>query len=327
MNGKARALASLGPLLGSGLLLVALFILARTFEDFGAGDVWGHLKTIPGSSILAALSLTALCHLVLTAYDTLAGRCLKLPVPYRKTALAAFLGYAFSHSLGFSMFSGAPIRYRLYSTWGISTKNVAYIVALNSLSWWLGLMVVGGSTLVLFGVRPSAHGLLAVLPWKLLGLSSLLIVGAYLLSCSCLRALRFRRWSLSLPPFPLALSQVAVSCGDWCLTASILYVLMPPMAVSFGHFLGVFVLAQAIGLFSQVPAGLGIMDSAIISLLPGAIPGHAILSSLIAFRLIYTLAPLVLAFGLLAVFEVRRRQADLRPLHHPSGALPEEHKP
>jgi len=303
----AFALSRLGPLLGFGMMVVAYFLLEKAFKEYGTREVIAHLKGMHFSSIWMAACLTILCQGVLTAYDALAAQCLGPALPYRRTALAAFLGYAFSHSLGFSMISGAPVRYRLYSAWGVSAKNVTSIVALNCLSWCLGLMAVGGSALVLFGMPLPPEAEAGVLRWRLLGILCLLVVAAYLFLRYRGRPFRVSRWNLLLPRLRTALLQVGVACMDWSLTAGVLYVLLPAKGTAFGPFLGIFSVAQAAGLVSQIPAGLGILDTAVIALLPSSIPKDSALSALVAFRLIYTLAPLAITLGLLAVFEVRRR--------------------
>ena len=65
--------------------------------------------------------LTALNYAVLTGNDFIAlasiGRRASVA---RVCAVASFLAYAIANSVGFAMLSGASVRYRFYSRWGIT---------------------------------------------------------------------------------------------------------------------------------------------------------------------------------------------------------------
>jgi len=71
--------------------------------------------------------------------------------------------------------------------------------------------------------------------------------------------------------------------------------------------------AQIAGVASTVPAGLGVFETGILLLLGSAAPTPALLGSLLAYRIVYYLVPLMLAVLLLAVHELAaRRGAMLR---------------
>ena len=69
---------------------------------------------------------------VLTGYDALALRQLRLKVPYRITALASFTSYAVSFTLGFPLLTAGTIRYWIYSRHGLSAAKIA---ALTVIAW------------------------------------------------------------------------------------------------------------------------------------------------------------------------------------------------
>lgn len=54
--------------------------------------------------------------------------------------------------IGFALLTGSAIRYRLYSTWGLSAVEITNIVAFCNLSFWLGLFTVSG-VMFLVGVE------------------------------------------------------------------------------------------------------------------------------------------------------------------------------
>jgi phosphatidylglycerol lysyltransferase len=73
-------------------------------------------------------------------------------------------------------------------------------------------------------------------------------------------------------------------------------------------------LAQAVGLLSYVPGGLGVFETAILLLLSDKVEKSAIISSLVLYRFIYYLLPFGLATSLLAVHELASKRRVLRRL-------------
>jgi phosphatidylglycerol lysyltransferase len=95
-------------------------------------------------------------------------------------------------------------------------------------------------------------------------------------------------------------------------SASVLWVLLPPeLGIGFLHFLAVFLLAQILGLVSQVPGGLGVFETVVISLLPAGVDTSVVLGPLVAYRVVYYLLPLVVAVGVLLVYELMRRRQQI----------------
>src|SRR6202049_5083131 len=136
------------PLLTVLLFAGALWLLHRELAGFRYRDVMMFLRTLPRSRVLLAVLFTALGYAAMTGYDTLAFRNIRDPLPYRRIALASFVGYAFSNSLGHPLFTGTPIRARLYSGWGLSALQVTRIVVVCFLTFWVGFFTFVVDTFV-----------------------------------------------------------------------------------------------------------------------------------------------------------------------------------
>jgi len=310
---KKKVTHTIGPLLGLLLFTAALFVLHRELKDYSYHDIIRSLKELPTVRIYAALVLTILNYLVMTGYDSLALRYIRNPLAYRKIAFASFIGYAFSTNIGLSMIAGSSVRYRLYSAWGLSTIDITKVVAFYTLALWLGLGTVAG---VMFLIEPLALPLLLHLPFssiQLLGILFLILVGGYLSLCALRkRPLRIRGWELSLPSVRLSLYQITVASLDWSLGGAVLYVLLPASPVlSYPAFLSIFLLAQIVGMLSQIPGGLGIFETMVLTFLKPILPIHVILGSLLVYRAIYYLLPLVIATMLLGLHEIFQRKAEV----------------
>jgi len=311
---KQKLLHSLGPLFGLLLFVAALWVLSHELHECHYRDVVRHVGELPASRFFLAFVLTILSYFLLTGYDTLALRYIRHPLAYGKIALASFIGYAFSHNIGFSLLSGGSVRYRLYSAWGLSAIEVTTVVAFNGLTFWFGIFTLGGA---IFLWEPLVIPSSLQLPFasiRVLGVIFLVLVGGYLSFSAFRKApLTIREWEIPLPPISLTLSQVALSSLDWALAGSVLYVLLPPTAtLSYLEFLGIFILAQIAGVVSQVPGGLGVFETVVLLLLSPQFSALSILGALVAYRGVYYLLPLGLASTLLGAYEILQKKEGIR---------------
>src|SRR6476620_11890401 len=106
----------------AGAVALAFFLLARVLKSYHYRDLMRQVWTLPHSHLLLALLLTALAYAVLPGYDAIALDYVEHPLPVRRIAYGSFIAYALSHSLGFPLLTGGPVRYRFWSVWGLSTS-------------------------------------------------------------------------------------------------------------------------------------------------------------------------------------------------------------
>src|SRR5690606_40782307 len=76
-------------------------------------------------------------------------------VPLRFITVAAFTVYAIGHNIVASVFSGALVRYRAYSSLGLGGKDIGILVAFCSFTFFLGSLLLGGIVLL---VEPRLAG-------------------------------------------------------------------------------------------------------------------------------------------------------------------------
>lgn len=299
----------LGTLLGIALFAAALWVLHHELQAYSYKDVKAALRDLPRWRLALGLALTAASYLLLTGYDALACRYLSQALRYRQIALASFVGYAFSHNVGASFLGGGAIRFRLYSSWGLGATEIATIVAFNGITFWLGFLLLTGLALLF---EPAAALSARTFPpgtEPAVGAVCVAVVVAYV-GWSAIRRtpLRIGSFELRIPPPDLTLVQLTLSTFDWLLAASVLYVLLPPSpTLGFSGFLAAFLLAQVAGLASHLPAGLGVFETVVLIGLAPHLPGSAVLGSLVAYRVIYYLVPLLAAGALLGGHELLRR--------------------
>ena len=172
-----------------------------------------------------------------------------------------------ANNVGFAMLSGASVRYRFYSRWGVTAEELSRIVFSYSVTFWLGLLALGGLSLALEPLRPRttrrATRSSRPIGWLLVGR---------------LRGLRGRRSACvasrsacggsncRCPRRGSAVAQLVVSAIDWALAGGgPVRAAAPEPARRFSTFLGAFLAAQLLGLASHVPGGVGVFEGLMVA--------------------------------------------------------------
>ncbi len=302
----------LAPAFSVLVFAVLIAVLHHALGAYHLHDVLAAVRAIPRGALAAAAALTAASYFMLTLYDWLGVRYLDKPVSYARTALTSFIAYAFGHNLSLAAFTGAAIRYRLYSTQGFTTVDVATVVSMCALSTAIGVSTLAGVALLI--AAPGTGVLHLGHLWsKAVGVLLIAWVVAYVIWASrAKRPAAIGAWALRPPGASIALSQVAVASVDLAFSAGVLYALLPASAsIDFVTFAGLYAVAIVAGILSQVPGGLGVIETVVALALP-EVPAPQLFGALLAYRAIYYLAPLVVAALAFATHELYRQRPQLR---------------
>jgi len=232
-------------------------------------------------------------------------------------SLCSFTTYALSHNIGASVFSGAMVRYRAYSTQGLSAGQVAVLVAICSFTFGLGTILLGGVVLTfepdqlarLSGLLPAF--LTNPTTARLIGLALLAFVALYVVgSVLHFRPLAIGTFKIEYPRPPVTLRQLVAAPAELLGAAGIIYFALPE-AGNPGYFvvLAVFLASFSAALASHAPGGLGVFEIIFLTAMPD-IPKAQVLAALLVFRLFYLLLPLLFALIVVVMFE-RARLAKL----------------
>ena len=285
-----------------GLLAAAGWALDHMLHEHTWAQVLASMRAIPAWRIGLSIGLMIAGYTTLTLYDEMAVRYIGSKLHYPKVAMASFIAYAFSHSIGLAAVTGTGIRYRLYTGWGIKASDIVRITAFVSITFFVGLMAVGAANFLIAPVPlPSFMKHLPVNTTRPIGWLLLVALIAYLFWTFVWRqTFNLRGFKLVAPSPGMSVLQVLVSSLDWMLAAAVFWVLLPQGA-AIGLVLGVFVLSVMAGYISHVPGGVGIFEAVALFLFKPYLPADEVLGALIVYRLIYYLLPLV---GSLVVFSI-----------------------
>ncbi len=312
---KRYLISVAGPLFAFVILVTALWMLHHELRQYHWRDFVESLTTIPAGHLWLAITLTLLNYLILIGYDILGVRYVGQSLHLAKVALGSFLGYAVGNNFG-TLLGGSTIRYRLYSSWGLSGEEVVKLVLIIGLSFWIGVFGLAGFVFLWepFPIPQQLH--LPVSTTRPIGIVLAGLAASYLLLCAFRRRpIKIGTWNFAPPAVGLSLLQYLVATLDLLVAAAVLYVLLPAsIATTYWQFLAIYLLALVAAFMSQVPGGLGVLELVILAVLNPAEP-HAVIGALLAYRAIYYLCPLMLGLLMFGVHEFwLQRKSALRPM-------------
>ncbi len=289
-----------------GVFAMVGFAIYRLTAEVKYDDVVAALIATPWSDVALALVFTGISFFVLIFYDLNALRYIGRKVPFAHVALTAFSAYAVGNTAGFGALSGGAIRYRAYSRLDIPPDDITRIIAFVTLAFGLGLAAV--SSLAGLLAAGEVAPLIGMAPWLLRALSAAILIAlaALVLFSRNGRAIRIGRAALTLPDSATCLRQFAITLADIAASATVLYVLLPESGPGWPAFLAIYAIAVGFGVLSHVPAGLGVFETVIVAALGQSADVEAVLGSLVLYRIIYHVIPLMLAIAVVAVTEMRQ---------------------
>ncbi len=303
------------------IALLALYALERELSRIDRSALIAGLTGFGWKPIVAALACAGASFLSLGVFELLALRdtagykgCEAAGrVPRGTAIMTSFIANAFSQSIGMAVLTGSAVRVRAYARYGVRAAAIARVSAFVTLTATLGLLAAGGVAFFegpaamrfgSFSLSMRAFGVLLSLPsivylaWALLGKGTL---GG-------------RKWGVHPPSRRLAFSQVVLSVIDWLLTGTVLFVLLPATAaIGYFAFLAIYLIAQTVGVVSHVPGGIGVFEASFLSLVGAAVavPGASLLAaSLVMYRVVYYLIPLVIAMAVAALVDLRQKHRE-----------------
>ena len=305
---------TLPALIGLVLFVAALEVLRHELATLTWPVLVADVLGTPRWRLAAAVALTAVNYAVLTGYDFLAFAYIGKALARWRVAAASFLAYAVANNVGFAMLSGASVRYRYYTRWGITAEDLSRIVFSYSVTFWLGLLALGGLAIATSPLPGAAVAVgrdaIAPIGWLLVAVS----LGHVALPWVRHEPLRLGRFSLPLPRPAIAAAQLAVSALDWALAGAVFFVLLPPGSPGFLSVLGVFLAAQLLGVVSHVPGGVGVFEGLVMLMLAPSIPAAQLLPALVVYRAVYYLLPLAVALLVFSAEAWRRHGHRARKL-------------
>lgn len=282
----------------SGLFFfgLAAFMIYRQLSKYTMEEIKNAIIAVPCKNIIYACIASFCGYMALSSYDFLALKYIKRKLAVWKWIFAGFIGFAVSNNAGHAIVSGGAIRYRLYTRWRVQASEIIKMVMFSGFTY-----LVACCFLVMIGFILSPGHLLASISspfinWSLMVFS----VGGlifYLWGCAYYKKpLIIKEVEFYAPSVPMALAQMIIGSADILMASLVLYFVMESYVdIPFVTFIGAFIVAQVLGVYSQVPGGLGVFELVFTNLMPEEENQANLFAILVLYRIIYYLLPLVIS--------------------------------
>ncbi|WP_110748832.1 lysylphosphatidylglycerol synthase domain-containing protein [Phyllobacterium leguminum] len=300
------------PIVGIGAVTVSVWLLYRELRSISLDDVVHSLEAISLRHWLLAGGSAILSYIALAGYDRIALAHLRKRISWLFISLTSFTTYALSHNIGFAMLSGAVVRYRAYSSRGLTGSEVALLIALCSFTFILGSVILTGAVLIIEPhILQRFNDEISIGFATGLGALMILLVLLYVFgSWLQLRPLEIGKFRLEYPRLKIVWQQLLIAPVELIGAAGIIYFALPE-AGNPGYLivLGIFLVSFSAALLSHAPGGLGVLEIVFLTGLP-EMNRADVLAALIVFRLFYLLIPFALSLIVVLIFE--KSQFSLR---------------
>lgn len=293
------------PVVGISAVGLSIWLLVKQLRDISLNDVLASFSAIPHHHWLMAIVCTLLAFGALAGYDRIALRHLRRHVHIGFVCATSFTTYALAHNIGASVVSGALVRYRAYSSKGLSAAEIGVLVALCSFTFALAGIFLGGVVLLL---HPELLGYFwqdfPVAGSYAVGAGMLLFTALYVIGSALnLPPLKIRSFVLRYPRLRIVIQQLLIGPAEILGAAGIIYFSLP-VDSNPGYLvvLGIFLASFSAALLSHAPGGLGVLEVMFFIALPD-INQADLLAALLIFRLLYFIVPFAISIVLVALFE------------------------
>lgn len=299
--------------LGLFFFVLAAYMIYRQLSKYSLDELKNALLNIPLKNLLYALGASFLGYIALSTYDYLALKYIKRKLAVWKWVLTGFIGFSVSNNAGHAIVSGGAVRYRFYSRWGVSASDIVKMVTFSGFTYLVAcfFLIIVGYFLTpehAFGGNDSTKfSTFITMILSVIGILLYLWASLYYKKDIVIKGVDFE-----MPRFKLALEQIIIGSLDIVMASLVLYsVLVCFVQIDFITFMGAFIIAQVLGVYSQVPGGLGVFELVFSNILPGSDNQAILFGALIAYRIIYYLLPLILSGIVLGIYEYYRSKKEI----------------
>ena len=291
--------------LGIFFFIVAAYMIYRQLSKYSLDELKSAVLSIPYQNLYYALAASFVGYVALSTYDYLALEYIQKKLASWKWVLTGFVGFSVSNNAGHAIVSGGAIRYRFYSRWNIAPADIVKMITFSGFTYLVAcfFLIILGYILTpehAFGGNDSTKvSTFITMVLSVIGLCIYLWASIYYKKDLVIKGVDFQ-----MPNLKLALAQIFIGSLDILMASLVLYsVLISFVEIDFFTFMGAFIIAQVLGVYSQVPGGLGVFELVFSNILPGQDNQAILFGALIAYRIIYYLLPLIFSGIVLVIYE------------------------
>jgi glycosyltransferase 2 family protein len=292
------------PLLWLTIAGLAAWVLVTRLRTVAFGDVLRQLQALPAATVIAAIVCCAGVYASVGLYEGIAVRLASGRDMRWHAFRTAITANPIGRAIGFAMVSGGALRYRMYAPAGLSIGQVGALILLVAMPYFFGVGWLIDLSLLLHAEEASAALRAPVDVVIVLAILGLLKDIGWLAFVRRPRApIVIKGQQLELPDLRGALVQIAFGLAQIALMTAILYLFMPAeLGLSWPAFIPIYCIAFVAGQLSNMPVGLGVLEAALLLMLP-QVPPAKLLGAVVAYRAVYEILPLLVALASLLIYE------------------------
>ena len=289
-------------LLGLIFFIAALFLIKKEVAFIGVDAIKKALFSVSKTGIMSALFITVVNYIILSGYDFCAliygGKRLKYPLILKESALS----FSLSNLTGHTYLSGFITRYLFLKPFGFLKRDVLMIVYFISIAVLLGL-IFSFVLAVLLEILTESLKTYRYLS-SLYLFAFVLIVGFWFYFKEIVqkkKSFLIGKVLLKSPSVSMTFVQMSIGFLDFLTCFLVFYALLNDFIdVQIIPVFIAFTIGVVISYLSQVPGGLGVLESSFLLLYHHTPSDKAfILSAFILFRLIYYVLPFLISIPFL----------------------------
>lgn len=303
-------------MIGLVAVVFSCYLLYREIRTISLDELTDSLHAIRAHNWLMAAGATLGAYVALAWYDRIAIAHLGKKISWWFITLCSFTTYALAHNIGASVFSGAVVRYRAYTSKGMGPHDIGVLIVFCSFTFALGTLLSGGVVLV---SQPDLIKRVAdVSPWLSVMIGGLMLGFVALYVLGSWRQFKPWKWGklhVEYPRLGIVAKQLLAGPLELVCAAAIIYFALPAESnPGYLVVLGVFLASFSLALLSHAPGGLGVLEVTFLAAMP-ELPTADVLAALIVFRGFYLLLPFALSLLVVLGFEwgqwsTRRKQRE-----------------
>lgn len=293
--------------------LLAFYLVCKEVKDVGFLSIQRSLFQTP-IWFLSGAGIFVLCdYVALSGYDFLALKYIRKKLPFLEVLKTAMISFSVTNTTGHAYIAGGSIRYLFYSKLGLNELDILKMIAFESLTFLIGMIAVFDISLILLHFSD-----MSVLGQKAISFDA----GAIILTLILFfyigfivyphRKIKIKQILIPAPSIKMTIKQALLGGCDILSSSAVFYLLLKAHTdVHFFHIVPIYLLAQIIGISTQVPGGLGVFEGTFLYLFPHTMAEKSgILAALISFRLLYYFAPLIISGLFLAIQQLFVKSSD-----------------
>lgn len=282
-------------ILGIAFALAVLTLLGFAVAKIDWNEVLAAIRGLPAGALWLAVLIAATSYMVYSSYDLLGRWYTEHDLPWWRCISVGFICYAFTMNFGAPV-GGIGLRLRLYTKQGLEPGVIMRIVGLSLTTNWMGYTLLAGLLFAAGAVELPASWKLDNGPLRIIGAIMVAAAVAYLGLCkfSSTRSWTVFGHTIELPSIGLAFVQIGLAMLNWMLIGGVIYVLLQ-QNVPYFVVLATFLISAIAGALAHIPGGIGVIESVFVALLSGSMGRPEILGSLLVYRAIYYVGPLIIA--------------------------------